>query len=179
MKEIRVPLSVKNLKELTKKIKTFKKDIETAKKDIVKDLIDVADKEIRSGYASSPYEGYEEMNSFNKTENKASVSGIDVLYREFGTGTAGAQESHPKKNDSKFSLNPYNSGDTIRPAGIYIPAETGIMPGDLYWTFYKNGKKYYTSGISAGKEVYYASKKTRESIKKVAKERIGGAISKL
>lgn len=179
MKVIKVPLSVKNLKELNKKIKAFKKDVKSAEKAIVKDLINIADEEIRKGYASSPYQGYEESNSFNKAENKVSVSGVDVLYREFGTGTAGAQESHPMKNDPKFGLKPYNSGKTIRPAGIHIPAETGILPGDLYWTFTKNGIKYYTTGISAGKEVYYASKKTRKNIKKIAKERIGGAISKL
>ena len=75
MKEIRVPLSVNNLKELTKKIKTFQADIKNAEKGIVKDLIDIADKEIREGYATSPYEGYEESNSFSKTKNKASVSG--------------------------------------------------------------------------------------------------------
>ena len=177
MKEIRVPLSVNNLKELTKKIKTFQADIKEAEKKIVEELIEVADTEIKKGYASSPYEGYTESNSFKKSKNKASVSGVDVLYREFGTGTAGAQESHPIKGN--FELNPYNSGKTIRPAGIHIPAETGILPGDLYWTFSKNGVKYYTSGISAGKEVYYASKETRKSIKKIAKERIGGAISKL
>lgn len=51
--------------------------------------------------------------------------------------------------------------------------------GDLYWTFYKDGRKFYTTGISAGKEVYFASKKTRKKIKEVAKERLGEAISKL
>lgn len=177
MKVIKVPLSVKNLKELKKKIKAFQKDIKTAEQAMVKDLVNIADKEIRQGYSTSPYKGYEESNSFSKTKNKASVKGVDVLYREFGTGTAGAQESHPIKGN--FKLNPYNSGKTIRPAGIHIPAETGIMPGDLYWTFSKNGVKYYTTGISAGKEVYYASKKTRKNIEKIAKERVGGAISKL
>lgn len=177
MKVIKVPLSVKNLKELKKKIKAFKKDIKTVEQAMVKDLVNIADEEIRKGYSTSPYNGYEEHNSFSKTKNKASVSGVDVLYREFGTGTAGAQESHPIKGN--FELNPYNSGKTIRPAGIHIPAETGILPGDLYWTFSKNGVKYYTTGISAGKEVYYASKKTRKNIEKIAKERVGGAISKL
>ena len=177
MKEIRVPLSVNNLKELTKKIKTFQADIKKAEKGIVKDLIDIADEEIREGYATSPYEGYEESNSFSKTENKASVSGVDVLYREFGTGTEGAKNAHPIKDE--FSLNPYNSGKTIRTAKITMSPETGIMPGELYWTFKKNGVKYYTTGVPSGKEVYYASKETRKSIKKIAKERIGGAISKL
>ena len=177
MKIIKVPLSVKNLKELTKKLKTFSKDVEKANKSIVSDLIDIADKEIRNGYSTSPYEGYQENFSFYKDKKKASVRGNQVIYREFGTGTAGAQESHPIKGN--FNLNPYNSGETIRSAGIHIPAETGIMPGDLYWTFYKDGKKFYTTGISAGKEVYYASRKTRKKIKEVAKERLGEKISKL
>jgi hypothetical protein len=49
----------------------------------------------------------------------------------------------------------------------------------LYWTFYKNGVKYYTTGIPAGKEVYFASKKTQDSVKKIAKKRLGEKISKL
>jgi hypothetical protein len=177
MKEIRVPLSVKNLKELTKKFKSFESDIKKSKQEIVEDLLTIADEEIRKGYASSPYEGYEEQNSFKKTKNKASVSGADVIYREFGTGTQGAMDAHPIKDE--FSLNPYNSGKTIRTAKDNINPLSGIAPGELYWTFKKNGVLYYTTGIPSGKEVYYASKKTRESIKKVAKERIGGAISKL
>ena len=177
MKIIKVPLSVKNLEQLKKKLETFQKDIKKVDKDIVEDLIDIADKEIREGYSSSPYEGYQESNTFTKTENKASVSGVDVLYREFGTGTMGASDPHPIKG--KFELNDYNSGRTIRTATNKIPADSGISPGQLYWTFKKNGVLYYTTGIPSGKEVYYASKKTRESIKKIAKERIGGAISKL
>lgn len=126
MKIIKVPLSVKNLKELNKRLKTFSKDIEKANKKIVSDLIDIADKEIRDGYSVSPYEGYNEEFSFNKDKEKASVIGNQVIYREFGTGTAGAQESHPIKGN--FNLNPYNSGETIRSAKITIPAETGILP---------------------------------------------------
>lgn len=177
MKEIKVPLSVNNLKELTKKLKTFQADIKEAEKKIVEELIEVADTEIKKGYASSPYEGYTESNSFKKSKNKASVRGTDVLYREFGTGTEGAKNAHPIKDE--FSLNPYNSGKTIRTAKITMNPETGILPGELYWTFKKGGVKYYTTGIPSGKEVYHASKETRKSIKKIAKERIGGAISKL
>ena len=128
MKEIRVPLSVKNLKELTKKLETFKKDIKKSKEEITKDLIDIADEEIRKGYASSPYEGYEEQNSFKKTKNKVSVSGTDVIYREFGTGTQGAMDAHPIKDE--FSLKAYNSGRTIRTAKDTINPLSGIKPGE-------------------------------------------------
>ena len=127
-KVIKVNLSVNNIKDLAAKLRTFQQDIKEAQEQIVEDLIEVAKTEIERGYASSPYEGYEESFSIGKTKNKAYVSGTQVLYREFGTGTAGAEESHPEKNNPEFSLRPYNSGKTIRPANITMPPETGIMP---------------------------------------------------
>ena len=108
--------------------KSFTENLKEYAKSIGADLIGIAEEEIKKGYASSPYEGYEESFSIGKTKEKAYVIGTQVIYREFGTGTAGAQESHPEKNNPEFGLNPYNSGKTIRPAGITIPPETGIMP---------------------------------------------------
>lgn len=186
MKEIKVPLSVNNLKELTKKFKTFQKDIKKAEKNIVDELATVAKDEIKQRYSSSPYESIVNdekidiaQSSNRKNTKKAFVRGTSVLYREFGTGTEGAKNAHPWKNSVNIHLNPYNSGETIRVAKDNINPESGIEPGQLYWTFKRDGKKYYTTGIPSGKEVYYASRKTRLSIKKIVKERIGGAISKL
>ena len=127
-KIIKVNLSVNGIKDLTAKLRNFQQGIKEAQEQIVEDLIDIAKTEIEKGYASSPYEGYEESFSIGKTKNKAYVSGSQVIYREFGTGTAGAQESHPEKNNPEFGLKPYNSGETIRPAKITIPPETGILP---------------------------------------------------
>lgn len=186
MKEIRVPLSVKNLKELTKKLETFKKDIKNAEGEIVTELATIAKEEIQAGYSSSPYVSFANDEEFKiasatnkKNTKKAYVKGTTVLYREFGTGTQGAMDGHPWKDSVNIDLNPYNSGETIRTAKDNINPESGINPGELYWTFKKGGVKYYTTGVPSGKEVYYASKKTRGSIKKIVKERIGGAISKL
>lgn len=186
MKIIKVPLSVKNLEQLKKKLETFQKDIKKADKGIVEDLSNLAKDEIEKRYSSSIYESFANDENFgvatatNKPNTKkAYVRGTTVLYREFGTGTEGAMDGHPWKDSVNIDLNPYNSGKTIRRAKTTINPETGISPGELYWTFKKGGVKYYTTGVPSGKEVYYASKKTRESIKKIAKERIGGAISKL
>lgn len=186
MKEIRVPLSVNNLKQLTKKLETLKKDIKESEKKIVDELANVAQEEIKQRYTSSPYESFANDETFgvatatNKSNTKkAFVRGTTVLYREFGTGTQGAMDGHPWKDSVNIDLNPYNSGKTIRTAKPNINPESGIQPGELYWTFKKDGVKYYTTGVPSGKEVYYASKETRKSIKKIAKERIGGAISKL
>ncbi len=176
-KIIKVPLSVNNLKELSKKIKKFSSNIKSETKEMQKDLIENGYQEIQKGYASSPYEGYEEKFYIKKHEKRVSVTGTQVLYREFGTGTVGASDPHPIKGN--FSLNAYNSGKTIREAKENINPNSGISPGELYWTFYKNGVKYYTTGIPSGKEVYYAAKSTREKIKEIAKKRIGGAILKL
>lgn len=186
MKIIKVPLSKGNLKELTKKLEAFKKDIEKTEKDIVNDLVNLAKDEIQQRYSSSPYESIVNDEKIDvaeatnkKNTKKAFVKGTSVLYREFGTGTQGAMNAHPWKDSVNIDLNPYNSGKTIRVAKDNINPESGIQPGELYWTFKRDGKKYYTTGIPSGKEVYYASRKTRLSIKKIAKERIGGAISKL
>lgn len=186
MKIIKVPLSVKNLKELTKKLKTFQKDIKKAEKDIVDELANIAKNEIQQRYVGSQYESIVNDEKIDiaqatnkKNTKKAFVRGTSVLYREFGTGTEGAKNAHPWKNSVNITLNPYNSGETIRVAKDNINPESGIQPGELYWTFKRDGRKYYTKGIPSGKEVYYASRKTRASVKKIAKERIGGAISKL
>lgn len=124
MKKIKVPLSVDSLKELTKKLDRFKTDVEEAKKQIVSDLIDIAENEIKSNYASSIYSTADEK--IGRDDKSAFVEGSQVLYREFGTGTMGLQDSHPIKGN--FNLNPYNSGRTIRRAGENINPETGILP---------------------------------------------------
>lgn len=124
-KILKVPLSTKNLKELTKKMNTLKKDVEKTKNEIVKDLLETAEREIISGYAISPYEGYQEDFTFGKEKNKAFVRGNQVIYREFGTGTEGSNNAHPIKGE--FNLNEYNSGSKIRPASIVMKPETGIL----------------------------------------------------
>ena len=84
---IKINLSVNNIKDLTAKLRNFQQGIKDAQEEIVEDLIGIAEEEIKKGYASSPYEGYEESFSIGKTKEKAYVSGTQVIYRELVTGT--------------------------------------------------------------------------------------------
>lgn len=127
-KVIKAKLSVDSLKKLQKKIDNLSQNISKTGKEIQKELIDIAEEEIRKGYATSPYQGYDDDHNIKKDDKSAYVEGTQVLYREYGTGTIGAEDPHPMKNMQDIPLNPYNSGHTIRTAGITMPAETGIMP---------------------------------------------------
>lgn len=133
MKVLKVDFSVEGFKELNKKLKQFKKDVKTSNKEIVNDLLETAEKEIQNGYSTSPYEGYNEDFTIGKDDKKAFVKGDQVVYREFGTGTQGAEDGHPWKAD--FRLNPYNSGKTIRTAKENINPETGISPRRIILDF--------------------------------------------
>lgn len=181
MKILKVPLSTKNIKELKKKLKDFAKDVEKAEKEIVDELANIAEKEARTNYSISPYKDVEGETTIKKIKitngQKIYARGREVIYREFGTGTEGSLNPHPDKE--KHKLRPYNSGITIRRAGNNIPEETGIQPGDLYWTYWKDGAWHYTKGVPSGKEFYHASKKVRNSIKEISRKKVGEKISKL
>lgn len=66
------------------------------------------------------------------------ASGKQILYDEFGTGERG--KSHPHTEKSRYSLMPYNSGETIR-----IDKN-----GNHYW--YWNGFRTY--GVPAGMFIF-------------------------
>lgn len=88
------------------------------------------------------------------------VIGHEILYDEFGTGTLGEQNPHPRKN--KYPLNPYNSGKMIEFDG----------DGNGYW-FFKGEIDY---GQPAGMFVYDAlqelSREKRQIGKQILKETI-------
>ena len=85
--------------------------------------------------------------------------GKDVVYEEFGTGDRGEQNQHPVK--SRYNLNDYNSGRTIRkvddvPEGSPEKEDLdtiGISSGK-YWTYNKDGTVYYTQGVPSGQEMW-------------------------
>lgn len=179
MKVIKMKLSADSINDVKKQIDDLIKEKEKIEKELVQEIVDFASEEIQRQYSTSPYEGYGETFSFGKDENSAWVEGNQVLYREYGTGTEGMNNPHPVKDSQDIALNPYNSGRTIRVAKENINPESGISPGELYWTFYKNGTKYYTKGIPSGKEVYYASIETRKHLNEIMKKKVGELLSKL
>lgn len=151
MKQIKVKLSVNGLEELKQKLLALQSGLNEASIKIAKELADVCEKEVASNYASSPYtDGNDESVPFKEeTENgyKVGAKGSQVAYREFGTGTEGLNKPHPIKN--KFNLKGYNTGKTIRPATLKTSANTGVLLGELYWTYKnKSGELVYTQRYS-------------------------------
>ena len=97
---------------------------------------------------------------YEKIDNgyKLIAKGKDVLYEEFGTGDKGEDNPHPDK--SKYNLNDYNSGYSIMSVEdignqdlLDLLKEKGITSGK-YWTYRKNGEKYFTQGVPSGKEMW-------------------------
>ena len=185
MKIVKMDLSSQSIKDLVKKLEDFKKDIKQADKKIVKELSDLGLKEIQANYATTPYkDGNEDVGFFtagNDDKRTIGVVGTQVLYNEFGTGTAG--EMNPHEDKGKFSLNPYNNrvGTTIRENKIQDSeaSKHGIPVGGLYWTYMNNGEKQYTQGIPAGKQVYLAAKTIEKEKTRIIKKVVGDALSKL
>lgn len=183
MKTVKINLSSQDINNLISKLQNFQKDIKQADEEIVKQLSDLGLEQIQENYAATPYKDGNEDVSFYSTgsgsKKKIGVTGSQVLYNEFGTGTEGEQNSHPDKGE--FGLNPYNSGRTIRQNNIENSSATknGIPVGGLYWTYTNNGVKKYTQGIPAGKQVYLAAKTIEKDKEKIIKKVVGDALSKL
>lgn len=182
-KKIKIDLSTNSIEKLIEKLQEFQKNISNADEKIVDKLSELGLQEIQNNYSQTGYkDGNEDVGFFqvgSKTKRKIGVSGTQVLYNEFGTGTLGAESPHPEKDN--YGLNAYNSGKTIRKNGKSSSNATdrGIPEGALYWTYIKNGQKYYTQGIPAGKQVYNAKKVIEEQKEKIIKEVVGDALSKL
>lgn len=184
MKTIKVDLSEQGLRELLKKINKLNTELQKANTKIVDKLADYTLSEIQNNFSATDYQdGNEDVSFFKRgSENKVSVGtmGSQVLYDEFGTGTAGANDGHEMKGD--FPLKPYNSGRTIRTNKSDESSATanGIPIGGLYWTYKdKNGQKRYTQGIPAGKQVFNASISLENEKTKIIKQEVSEVLSKL
>lgn len=166
------------------KLNKFRSSYSKLQTEILDEVAEYTKNEIEKNYQSSQYE--EESGDRNIMINKAeksrtiTVSGSQVLYTEFGTGTIG--ESHPHPEKSKYNLNPYNSGKTIRPnkKKDSTASKEGIPLNSLYWTYInKSGEKVYTQGIPAGMQVYRAVQNTKKKIKPITQRKVADLLSKL
>lgn len=173
MKTIKANLSQSSIEEIKNKLLELQSNLEKASDKISNDMVDLFEKEIMTNYSSSPYtDGNDDVEFFkSKKDNKYKVGarGSQVLYREFGTGTEGLNAPHPIKE--KYNLKGYNTGEKIR---------VNSKNGELYWIYKdKDGKKVYTQGIPAGKEVYNASIILKGKKISIIKKRVSEALSKL
>lgn len=182
MKKINIPLTQKGIKDFKNKINNLISELPKVNDAILSELANLGQSEIEKNRASTIYtDGNDDYKIFKeKTENgyKVGARGSQVLYDEFGTGTEGLNAPHELKNN--FNLKEYNSGKTIRSAGINMKPETGILPGELYWTYKgKDGNIVYTQGIPAGKEVFNAEQTVKRKKQQIIKKKVGEVLSKL
>lgn len=182
MKNIRVELSLSDIKKLKNKIEDLKRNLDKASEEIVKELADLTEKEIDINISATPYkDGNNDTVAYKEVTKKRAIVGMrgtQALYNEYGTGTVGANNPHPKKPSS---LKAYNSGATIRPNNKETSTATafGIPLGGLYWTYEDNGIIVYTQGIPAGKQVFNASKTLSKRKGQIIKKKVSDALSKL
>ena len=168
MKKVKVSLSKEGLKELSQKIDNLKKDLKQADNKIKNRLADFAENQINMNLSATPFkDGNDDTYTFKEDSDekmKVGMRGSQVLYNE-------------------FALNPYNNrnGTTIRQNNKENSDATknGIPVGGLYWTYMDNGTKRYTQGIPAGKQVFDAAMSLTNEKKKIVKEEVSDALSKL
>ena len=182
MKKINIPLTSKGIKEFKSKIDNLIKEMPKVNEEILSELATLGQNEIEKNRAAIPYtdgnDDYKVFKEKTKTGYSVGARGSQVLYDEFGTGTEGLNAPHELKND--FNLNEYNSGKTIRSAGITMSPETGILPGEKYWTYKdKSGKTVYTQGIPAGKEVFNSWQTVKREKDQIISKKVGEVLSKL
>lgn len=150
---------------------------ESIAKDVAIDGLNV----LNGFYSKSFDENIEPPNTYiQKSQNGYSIvaHGDDVVYEEFGTGDEGASNPHPLKGKTDFALNPYNSGENIRPANE-ASKQHGITSGN-YWTYLKDGDIKYTQGVASGKELYNTIQYLRkDGINKVVNKKVRDVVSKL
>lgn len=183
MKTIKLDLSGNSIDNLIDSLLKLDNDLRKASQDIVKDMVMFTEQQVNYNISATPYKAISETteaySEIKENNGIAGMRGPQSVYEEFGTGTEGSNSPHPKKED--FGLNPYNSGPSIRPANITIAAKTGILPGELYWTYIdeNSGEFVYTQGIPAGKQVFDASIRLKDVKQSIINKRVGEAISKL
>ena len=181
----KINLDSKGLNQLQKEIEKMEQRTKEAAKQLAKELSEYGLKQMEETYSNFPLHG-SQPNTFyiEGTDNKKDIvmKGTQAIYDEFGTGTQGAMQPHPIKNE--FNLDEYNShvipNGTIRHAtarDVMRAADRGehIALGELFWTYKDDdGVKHYTTGTPAQKEVYNSLMSTidkaPEIIHKVMKE---------
>lgn len=173
-RKLTISLNEKEIDALCNKLTSIAGKLDKMGKKIVDEASNLAIDEMTKNYQNSQYEEGSETDFFQKgteTEKQVGMTGEQVIYTEFGTGTEGEMNPHPQKEE--FSLNPYNSGKTIRRATKEVHDKHGIGQGELYWTYKdKNGEVKYTQGIPAQKIVYNADEKLKEDLPAICKKAV-------
>lgn len=173
-------LNSKDLDNLISKLETLNKDIKKLPNKLSEEIAIEGFRELNRNYSLTPYDDniQDVSTSVESSGNKASIiaQGRDVIYAEFGTGDKGEQNPHPDK--SKYDLNAYNSGETIRYADDFS-SFYGITSGN-YWTYRRDGQFHITQGVPSGKQFFNTSKYLRDKgVREVEKRLVGDLLSKI
>lgn len=177
----KIEITLDNVDSVISALEKLENDIDWIAQSLVSDILEEGVKYAEKQYSAREYDpniSDIHVNYTTKDKNgELYAYGKDVVYEEFGTGDRGEEKQHPVK--SRYSLNDYNSGKTIRNVSD-VPKESlekedldtiGITSGK-YWTYKKDGTVYYTQGVPSGQEMW----KTRNYLlnnsirKKVAKK---------
>lgn len=171
IKTLKSNLSNNDLNNLINKLQQLKSGLQKSGRKIVKDMSDFAKEQISANLAATPYkDGNDDVRVYSEVKNKKTkvgMTGTQVLYDEFGTGTKGQESPHPDKG--KFNLNPYN---TLKHPKV-------SKTGELFWIYTKGKETIATTGIPAGKQVFNASVLLKGKKNQIIKRRVGEVISKL
>lgn len=181
MAKIKVGLNPKEISSLIQRLEKARDELKELDEELPKELAEQTSKQIVKYYALKGFSSDDKPTigvvKYGKGY-KAFIRGSGVIYEEFGTGDVGASNGHPWKGD--YGLNPYNSGETIRPADEQSSEKYGIDSG-LYWTYYDpvRHRMVATQGIPSGKFMYNADIWLRDNYKKIAKQKVDDILSKL
>lgn len=159
----RIEVTLDNVDSVIKSLEKLEKDIDWVAQLLVSEILEEGVEYARKQYNSREYDpNISNINVDYSTKDmngELYAYGKDVVYEEFGTGDRGEQNQHPVK--SRYNLNDYNSGRTIRkvddvPEGSLEKEDLdaiGISSGK-YWTYNKDGTVYYTQGVPSGQEMW-------------------------
>ncbi len=159
----KIEITLDNVDNVIRSLQKLEKDIDWIAQLLVSDILEDGVKYAKEQYSARERDpNISDINvnySTKDTNGELYAYGKDVVYEEFGTGDRGEQNQHPVK--SKYNLNDYNSGRTIRNVDDVLegtPAKEdldtiGISSGK-YWTYKKDGTTYYTQGVPSGQEMW-------------------------
>lgn len=159
----RIEVTLDNVDSVISSLEKLEKNIDWMTQMLVTEILEDGVEYAKKQYAAREHDP--NITDINVDYNTKDMSGEiqaygkDVVYEEFGTGDRGEQQQHPVK--SKYNLNDYNSGPTIRNVSDVLEGSLakedldtiGISSGK-YWTYKKNGTVYYTQGVPSGQEMW-------------------------
>lgn len=176
-----IEIDIFDTKSLTNALQWLYNNIDKQANEMLWEITKDGEKYLSTQYKSATLKdpNITELSADSRVGNNESeiiAKGKDVVYEEFGTGDKGEDNPHPVK--SNYNLHDYNSGsyimdtrDNSNPHLDQFLATQGIYNGK-YWTYKKDGERYYTQGVPSGQEMW----KTRnhlidDLIPKLAKKR--------